>query len=103
MVAAYEEGGEECVAQTMRLLTRVPSDWWNVRGCKNWLLVAFKEMETQPEKFFEKIKTYSSSKEYRAGQPFENQIEKVPCDQCDGDGFDSENEPCLACGTDGMV
>jgi len=102
MVAAYEEGGEQCVAQTMNLLTRLPSDWWNVRGCKNWLIIAFREMEVQPEKFFEKIKSYSTSKEYRAGQSFENKVEKLPARPWEGDVL-YEDEPSLAGDNDGKV
>jgi hypothetical protein len=75
MVAAYKEGGEECVAQTARVLTRLPSDWWNVRGCKNWLVIAMRNMEENPAAFFKKLETYLNSKEYSAGKSLEEQLD----------------------------
>ena len=73
LVAANREGGSECVAQTMRLLTRLPSEWWQVRGCRNWLEVAFRHLEEDPDRFFKKLKEYEE-KDWVESKPLDSKL-----------------------------
>jgi hypothetical protein len=71
LVAANKEGGKECVKQTVSLLTRLPSDWWNVRGCKNWLVVAQNSLINNQDIFFSKLEEYSQSQDWASGKSFQ--------------------------------
>ena len=75
IVAAWEEGGEDCVKQTVRLLTRLPSEWWQIGGCQNWLVVAMREIDESPDTFFKKLERYAGSNKYKKGNSFEKELD----------------------------
>lgn len=74
LVAANKEGGEECVRQTINVLFRLPSEWWQVRGCKNWLVVANRSLENDPDLFFDKLNEYADSSAYTDGTSLEDKL-----------------------------
>lgn len=67
---AYKKGGREYVDTLFQILLELPDEWWEFRGCRNWLKVALRQFSENPEKFLSDLEKYSNSKEWLSGKPF---------------------------------
>lgn len=69
-VAAYRTGGQERVVALLEILSALPDEWWQFRGCRNWLKVAYRQMQEHPDKFIADLDKYSKSRDWLDGKPF---------------------------------
>lgn len=75
LVAANKEGGRDCVKQMVGALTRLPDDWWNVRGCRNWLNVAIRYLQEDEETFFSKLDEYEE-RDWPKAKPLDGKLKE---------------------------
>lgn len=67
---AYKTGGKERVLALTEILLGLPDEWWEFRGCRNWLKVATRQMQEDEDKFMLSLEKYANSKEWLEGEPF---------------------------------
>jgi hypothetical protein len=71
-VAAHKH---ELVDELFKILEELPDDWWQVRGCKNWLRFAKAQYANNPERFKESLMSYASSQDWVSGKSFEKVLD----------------------------
>lgn len=69
-VTALKTGGQDRVEAMFEVLLNLPDNWWEFRGCKNWLKVAMMQYQENPERFMENLTRYADSQEWANGKPF---------------------------------
>lgn len=69
-VVAMKTGGEERVEALFDILINLPSDWWQFRGCSNWLGAAVRQYQSNKQKFLDDLGKYAESQEWASGKPF---------------------------------
>lgn len=69
-VVAMKTGGEKRVEALFDILVNMPSDWWQFRGCSNWLEAAIRQYQDNKDKFLKDLSKYAESQEWANGKPF---------------------------------
>jgi hypothetical protein len=70
LVVAMKTGGEDRVEALFDILSNMPSDWWEFRGCSNWLVAAARQYQSNKEKFLMDLAGYAKSERWTSGKPF---------------------------------
>jgi hypothetical protein len=71
-VAAHKN---KLVPELFKILEDLPAEWWEVRGCRNWLKLARVQYTKSPDKFMENLENYANGQDWAKGKPFDEVLD----------------------------